>query len=780
MSTNVPGGTKGFAEHQHVDINGEHEKKDVRDGVTGEGQGLYEDDELKILEHTKDDQDRRAADSVQPQLEIHRPQTQSQPQPHVVRWEKFLPLRSLKVLLVENDDSTRHVVSALLRNCSYEVTAVSNGLEAWRILVDLNNQIDLVLTEVVMPGLSGIGLLSKIMSHKSCQNIPVTMMSSHDSMGIVLKCLSKGAADFLVKPIRKNELKNLWQHVWRRCHSSSGSGSESGIRMEKSIGAKNAEESDNDAGSNDDADDEDDDDTRSIGLLARDGSDNGSGTQSSWTKRAAEAESPQRVSSWDQLADPPDSTCAQVIYPRHEAFASSWLPAPMVEDGGQDNQLDDASMGKDLEIGMPRNSDSKIKGPSRTATTATSTERIQSSQLDQKIDGRNFDKGKVEISSEKNNGEWIKQATNKAGDVGNDEHHRGSMVSKIPTVLSEVSKAKDIVMENCKDLPSLELSLKSMGDVADVLTNAPEQNILGHSEISAFTRYNTGSTANQGQTGNVGSCSPLNNSSGAVKQSNSESPPNQNSNSSSNNNDMASTTNRCFVKSATAADKAPAISTVNCSQHSSAFQPVPDPKPMVSGKVGTGPVNVVSSQENHMVQLQHHHHYHHRHHHHVHDIQQLQQDPNCNDLSIKKMDGTAPQCGSSNNGRAVTETNAPNCSLNGSASGSNHGSNLHNGSSAAVNAERMNVISDNRAATKDVADNGSGSGSGSGSGVGVDQSRSAQREAALNKFRQKRKERCFEKKVRYQSRKKLAEQRPRVRGQFVRQVRETDGKDADS
>jgi len=33
--------------------------------------------------------------------------------------------------------------------------------------------------------------------------------------------LSKGAVDFLVKPLRKNELKNLWQHVWRRCHSVS-------------------------------------------------------------------------------------------------------------------------------------------------------------------------------------------------------------------------------------------------------------------------------------------------------------------------------------------------------------------------------------------------------------------------------------------------------------------------------------------------------------------------------------------------------------------------------
>lgn len=43
-----------------------------------------------------------------------------------------------------------------------------------------------------------------------------TVMSSHDSISMVLKCMLKGAADFLIKPVRKNELRNLWQHVWRR------------------------------------------------------------------------------------------------------------------------------------------------------------------------------------------------------------------------------------------------------------------------------------------------------------------------------------------------------------------------------------------------------------------------------------------------------------------------------------------------------------------------------------------------------------------------------------
>ncbi|EOA27337.1 hypothetical protein CARUB_v10023453mg [Capsella rubella] len=41
-------------------------------------------------------------------------------------------------------------------------------------------------------------------------------MSSQDSIKMVLKCMLRGAADYLIKPMRKNELKNLWQHVWRR------------------------------------------------------------------------------------------------------------------------------------------------------------------------------------------------------------------------------------------------------------------------------------------------------------------------------------------------------------------------------------------------------------------------------------------------------------------------------------------------------------------------------------------------------------------------------------
>lgn len=53
------------------------------------------------------------------------------------------------------------------------VTAVANGLKAWELLEDAKSHFDLVLTDVVMPCLSGVGLLSKMMKREACKRIPI-------------------------------------------------------------------------------------------------------------------------------------------------------------------------------------------------------------------------------------------------------------------------------------------------------------------------------------------------------------------------------------------------------------------------------------------------------------------------------------------------------------------------------------------------------------------------------------------------------------------------------
>lgn len=139
-----------------------------------------------------------------------------------LKWENIMPRMVLRVLLVEADDSTRHIIGALLRKFNYKVAAISDGLKAWEILKRRHSNIDLILTELDLPSISGYALLTLIMEHDGCKDIPVIIMSSQDSISMVLKCLLKGAADFLVKPVRKNELKNLWRHVWRRLANNGG------------------------------------------------------------------------------------------------------------------------------------------------------------------------------------------------------------------------------------------------------------------------------------------------------------------------------------------------------------------------------------------------------------------------------------------------------------------------------------------------------------------------------------------------------------------------------
>ncbi|KAF3432738.1 hypothetical protein FNV43_RR23840 [Rhamnella rubrinervis] len=198
----------------------------------------------------------------------------------VVSWEKFLPKMTMRVLLVEADDSTRQIISALLRKCSYRVAAVSDGLKAWEVLRGRPDNVDLILTEVDLPLISGFALLSLIMEHEICKNIPVIMMSSQDSISTVYKCMMKGAADYLVKPIRRNELNNLWQHVWRRQSATANRPQDESVAQEKVEATF-----ENDTASN-----------HSNGYMAcvqrsKENIDKGSDAQSSCTKPEMEAES---------------------------------------------------------------------------------------------------------------------------------------------------------------------------------------------------------------------------------------------------------------------------------------------------------------------------------------------------------------------------------------------------------------------------------------------------------------------------------------------------------
>lgn len=56
---------------------------------------------------------------------------------------------------------------------SNTVVAVSDGLAAWETLKDKSHNVDLILTELDLPSISGFALLALVMEHEACKNIPV-------------------------------------------------------------------------------------------------------------------------------------------------------------------------------------------------------------------------------------------------------------------------------------------------------------------------------------------------------------------------------------------------------------------------------------------------------------------------------------------------------------------------------------------------------------------------------------------------------------------------------
>lgn len=589
-------------------------------------------------------------------------------------------------------------------------------------------------------------------------------MSSHDSMGLVFKCLSKGAVDFLVKPIRKNELKNLWQHVWRRCHSSSGSGSESGAQTQKSVHTKSSEKSDN-SGSNDGEYD------GSHGLTRGDGSDDASGTQSSWTKQPIEDDSSQAASPICYVTEFPGSLPAHVNQPNAETSGNKRLHIS----AKKEDQEEEKSAYKDPFPGMPNNMETERENPIDIMPQITSTKQNTLLEILSISSSARINRGQANPS------EKLQSNMHNVVNVEISDPQLRDRELEPPTELANRLEDNNNAIDYGKEA-AIELSLMKLRGITDA-GNAIQDNCssLKHSELSAFSRYNTSSSTVRAPNGLTGSSYVIDNSQEVAKGDTVCEHSNGNlicpsSKVVSSNIDMGSTTNKFALNPLFFTSEA--TSAINILHPTSAFKIVKTdqinaPQPTNQLKATDMHSSSMLSPARAMQQeLQihhhprHHHYYHHQHHHHFHEYKPQLELSNHDQESVKKLTVDTQQCGSSNVLGAPSDGGPANLRLNRSTSGSNYGSNVQNASSTAMNAVATNGESDmdlgGRNGTRDANE--------SGCGNRVDENKLAQREAALSKFRQKRKERCFKKKVRYQNRKRLAEQRPRIRGQFVRQT----------
>ncbi|MFJ8697010.1 SpoIIE family protein phosphatase [Streptomyces roseolilacinus] len=114
------------------------------------------------------------------------------------------PAVSARVLIADDNADMREYLTRILRSAGYEVEAVSNGHEALRAV--RADAPDLVVSDVMMPGVDGLALVRELRADPRTAALPVLLLSARAGQEASIEGLQAGADDYLVKPFAAAEL----------------------------------------------------------------------------------------------------------------------------------------------------------------------------------------------------------------------------------------------------------------------------------------------------------------------------------------------------------------------------------------------------------------------------------------------------------------------------------------------------------------------------------------------------------------------------------------------
>lgn len=109
------------------------------------------------------------------------------------------------ILIVDDDAAGREVLVSILEGDGYELVLAENGFQA----IDLANAIhpDIILLDVMMPGMDGFEVCRRIRSNKEIAEVPILFLTALDDRQSLLSGLEAGADDFISKPPDRYELR---------------------------------------------------------------------------------------------------------------------------------------------------------------------------------------------------------------------------------------------------------------------------------------------------------------------------------------------------------------------------------------------------------------------------------------------------------------------------------------------------------------------------------------------------------------------------------------------
>jgi putative nucleotidyltransferase with HDIG domain len=110
-----------------------------------------------------------------------------------------------RILVVDDEDAIREIVSSMLSFANYQCRQAASGKEALALL-DSGEEFELMLSDLMMAELDGIGLLER--TKEKYPDMPVVMVTAVHDISVALRAIRNGAYDYLLKPFEREQLLN--------------------------------------------------------------------------------------------------------------------------------------------------------------------------------------------------------------------------------------------------------------------------------------------------------------------------------------------------------------------------------------------------------------------------------------------------------------------------------------------------------------------------------------------------------------------------------------------
>lgn len=128
---------------------------------------------------------------------------------------------NVSILVVDDEQMMRELLKKILTREGYKVTTAADGLDALDVLRE--EKIDMVISDMKMPGLDGFGLLKTV--KEQYPQVGVIMMTAYGDTYTVKDALLLGADEYITKPFKSYEISLVVERAyWRLMSTVRGSG----------------------------------------------------------------------------------------------------------------------------------------------------------------------------------------------------------------------------------------------------------------------------------------------------------------------------------------------------------------------------------------------------------------------------------------------------------------------------------------------------------------------------------------------------------------------------